>query len=163
MAVADYTRKGFVDGRAVRIPTVSVRPVRPCGCFELPSRRDPRAAQRHRLRLPGSEKTLMWMCSPRKVVGNLIRAFELRPKRGGRSARSTCRASRQRDPDDRLAEKARRRQGGGRASASRSIRASTLSCRPGRRAWPRRVPAKWDLPPTPAWTRSSPSTSPTRK
>lgn len=27
--IADYTRKGFVDGRSVRLPTVTVRPGKP--------------------------------------------------------------------------------------------------------------------------------------
>ena len=29
LLVADYTRKGFIDGRAVRLPTVSIRPGKP--------------------------------------------------------------------------------------------------------------------------------------
>src|SRR6266508_893822 len=29
LLITDYTRKGFVDGRALRLPTISIRPGRP--------------------------------------------------------------------------------------------------------------------------------------
>jgi len=76
--VADYTRKGYIDGRAVRIPTVSVRPGKAnaaASSFASAVIREPLNGIDYVC--PVSEKTLMWMCSPRKVVGNLIRAFEL--------------------------------------------------------------------------------------
>jgi len=76
--VADYTRKGYIDGRAVRIPTVSVRPGKPnaaASSFASAVIREPLNGIAYACPVP--EKTLMWMCSPRKVVGNLIRAFEL--------------------------------------------------------------------------------------
>jgi len=76
--VADYTRKGFIDGRAVRIPTVSVRPGKAnaaASSFASAIIREPLNGIDYVC--PVSAQTLMWMCSPRKVVGNLIKAFEL--------------------------------------------------------------------------------------
>ncbi|MDB5806017.1 MAG: NAD-dependent epimerase [Betaproteobacteria bacterium] len=76
--VADFTRKGYIDGRAVRIPTVSVRPGKAnaaASSFASAVIREPLNGIDYAC--PVSEKTLMWMCSPRRVVGNLIRAFEL--------------------------------------------------------------------------------------
>lgn len=76
--VADYTRKGYIDGRAVRIPTVSVRPGKAnaaASSFASAVIREPLNGIAYAC--PVSEKTLMWMCSPRKVVSNLVRAFEL--------------------------------------------------------------------------------------
>ena len=52
--LADYTRKGFLRGRAVRLATVSVRPGRPNGGrVGFPFRHHPRAARRSPRRLPG--------------------------------------------------------------------------------------------------------------
>lgn len=76
--VADYTRKGYIDGRAVRIPTVSVRPGKAnaaASSFASAVIREPLNGIDYVC--PVSDKTLMWMASPRKVVGNLVRAFEL--------------------------------------------------------------------------------------
>ena len=51
--VADYTRKGFVRGRSVRLMTVSVRPGKPQrGGVQLPVRDHPRAARGLRATCP---------------------------------------------------------------------------------------------------------------
>jgi nucleoside-diphosphate-sugar epimerase len=76
--VADYTRKGYIDGRAVRIPTVSVRPGKAnaaASSFASAVIREPLNGIDYAC--PVTAATLMWMCSPRKVAGNLIKAFEL--------------------------------------------------------------------------------------
>ena len=76
--VADYSRKGYIDGRAVRIPTVSVRPGKAnaaASSFASAVIREPLNGIAYAC--PVSANTLMWMCSPRRVVANLIRAFEL--------------------------------------------------------------------------------------
>jgi nucleoside-diphosphate-sugar epimerase len=76
--VADYHRKGYIDGRAVRIPTVSVRPGKPNAAasgFASAVIREPLNGIDYTC--PVSTGTLMWICSPRQAVANLIRAFEL--------------------------------------------------------------------------------------
>lgn len=76
--VADYSRKGFIDGRAARIPTVCVRPGKPnaaASSFTSAVIREPLNGIDYAC--PVSEQTQMWICSPRKAVANLIRAFEL--------------------------------------------------------------------------------------
>lgn len=75
---ADYNRKGFIDGRAVRIPTVSVRPGKAnaaASSFASAVIREPLNGVVYDCPVPA--ETLMWMCSPARVVANLVRAFEL--------------------------------------------------------------------------------------
>ena len=76
--VADYHRKGYIDGRAVRIPTVSVRPGKAnaaASSFASAVIREPLNGIDYGCPVP--PETLMWMCGPRKVVENLVRAFDL--------------------------------------------------------------------------------------
>ena len=76
--VADYNRKGFIDGRAVRIPTVSVRPGKAnaaASSFASAVIREPLNGVNYACPVP--PETLMWMCGPRDVVSNLVRAFDL--------------------------------------------------------------------------------------
>ena len=76
--VADYHRKGFIDGRAVRIPTVSVRPGKAnaaASSFASAVIREPLNGIDYGCPVP--PETLMWMCGPRDVVSNLVRAFDL--------------------------------------------------------------------------------------
>ena len=76
--VADYHRKGYIDGRAVRIPTVSVRPGKAnaaASSFASAVIREPLNGIEYGCPVP--PETLMWMCSPAKVVANLLRAYEL--------------------------------------------------------------------------------------
>ena len=78
--VQDYTRKGFIDGRAVRVPTVVVRPGRPNGAasgFASGIIREPLAGIDAPLPVP--PETEMWVASPRTVVGMLLHALELSP------------------------------------------------------------------------------------
>jgi D-erythronate 2-dehydrogenase len=76
--VQDYSRKGFIDGRAVRVPTVVVRPGKPNGAasgFASGIIREPLAGID--AVLPVDPKTKMWIASPRAVVGMFLRALEL--------------------------------------------------------------------------------------
>ncbi|MDQ2811830.1 MAG: NAD-dependent epimerase/dehydratase family protein, partial [Actinomycetota bacterium] len=70
--LADYTRKGFVDGRAVRLMTVSVRPGRPNAAasgFLSGIIREPLAGQRATCPVdPGTEVAL---ASPAKAIAAL--------------------------------------------------------------------------------------------
>lgn len=82
LLVADYTRKGFIDGRCVRIPTVSVRPGRPNGAassFASGIIREPMAGQR--AICPVDPDTPLWLASPRHVVRALVHASRLPSER----------------------------------------------------------------------------------
>jgi nucleoside-diphosphate-sugar epimerase len=84
MLVQDYTRKGFIDGRAVRVPTVVVRPGQPNGAasgFASGIIREPLAGLEAKLPVP--PETRMWVASPRTVVGMLLHALALSPQAWG--------------------------------------------------------------------------------
>src|SRR3984893_10630737 len=72
----DYSRKGFVDGRAVRLPTVVVRPGRPnraASTFASSMIREPLAGQD--AICPVSPDTVMALASPRRIVAGLVHAL----------------------------------------------------------------------------------------
>jgi nucleoside-diphosphate-sugar epimerase len=74
----DYSRKGFVDGRALRLPTIVVRPGKPnraASTFASSIIREPLAGQE--AICPVNRDAAMYVLSPRRVVEALIRAFEL--------------------------------------------------------------------------------------
>jgi nucleoside-diphosphate-sugar epimerase len=80
LLVQDYTRKGFLDGRSVRVPTVVVRPGLPNGAasgFASGIVREPLAGRPAVLPVP--LETEMWVASPRAVVGMLLHALALAP------------------------------------------------------------------------------------
>ena len=74
----DYSRKGYVDGRALRLPTVVVRPGKPnkaASTFASSIIREPLAGQE--AICPVGRDAAMYVLSPRRVIAALIRAFEL--------------------------------------------------------------------------------------
>jgi len=74
----DYSRKGFVDGRALRLPTIVVRPGRPnraASTFASSIIREPLAGQQ--AICPVERDAQMYVLSPRRVIQALIHAFEL--------------------------------------------------------------------------------------
>jgi D-erythronate 2-dehydrogenase len=76
----DYSRKGFVDGRALRLPTIVVRPGKPnkaASTFASSIIREPLAGQD--AICPVTREAAMYILSPRRVIEALIRAFELPP------------------------------------------------------------------------------------
>lgn len=78
MLVNDYSRKGFVDGRSVRLPTVVVRPGRPnraASTWASSIIREPLQGQD--VVCPVDDTVRMWCASPRTVVKSLIHAYEL--------------------------------------------------------------------------------------
>ncbi|HYF59323.1 MAG TPA: D-erythronate dehydrogenase [Burkholderiaceae bacterium] len=84
LLVQDYSRKGFIDGRSVRVPTVVVRPGRPNGAasgFASGIVREPLAGIEAPLPVP--PETEMWVASPRAVVGMLMHAIGLSPQAWG--------------------------------------------------------------------------------
>ncbi|EEG07098.1 D-erythronate dehydrogenase [Pseudogulbenkiania ferrooxidans] len=86
--VADYTRKGFIDGRVARLMTVSVRPGRPNGAassFLSGIIREPLAGQE--AVCPVSPDTEVALASPANTIAGLIAVFEAsREAFGGRTA-----------------------------------------------------------------------------
>lgn len=78
LLVNDYSRKGFVDGRALRLPTVVVRPGRPnraASTFASSIIREPLAGKD--AVCPVSPDTVMALASPRRVVAGLVHALDL--------------------------------------------------------------------------------------
>src|SRR6185312_8305053 len=73
-----YTRRGFVDGRVVRLPTISVRPGKPnaaASSFASGIIREPLNGKTAVCPVEGA--TRLWLLSPRKAIENLIAALEL--------------------------------------------------------------------------------------
>ncbi len=71
--VYDMTRKGFIDGRSLRLPTVTVRPGKPnlaASSFASGIIREPLAGVD--APCPVAPATKMWVQSPRTVIENLI-------------------------------------------------------------------------------------------
>jgi nucleoside-diphosphate-sugar epimerase len=78
LLVGDFSRKGFVDGRCVRLPTVVVRPGKPnaaASSFASGIIREPLAGVQ--AICPVEPSTGMWMSSPSTAVAALVRAHEL--------------------------------------------------------------------------------------
>jgi D-erythronate 2-dehydrogenase len=78
LLVSDYSRKGFVDGRALRLPTVVVRPGRPnraASTFASSIIREPLTGQE--AVCPVSPDTVMALASPRRIVAGLVHALDL--------------------------------------------------------------------------------------
>jgi nucleoside-diphosphate-sugar epimerase len=74
----DYSRKGFVDGRALRLPTIVVRPGKPnraASTFASSILREPLAGEQ--AVCPVERDAAMYILSPRRVIQALIYAFEL--------------------------------------------------------------------------------------
>ncbi|KAA8651667.1 hypothetical protein EYZ11_011807 [Aspergillus tanneri] len=71
----DYSRRGFLDGRSVRLPTVTVRagkPTQAASSFASDIIREPFNGKK--AILPVSKTTELWICSPYTVVRNLLHA-----------------------------------------------------------------------------------------
>ena len=76
LLVSEYSRRGFVDGIACRLATVTVRPGEAeLGALVVRQRHHPRAARRHRRRLSGAARhAACGSRSPRVVTANLAHA-----------------------------------------------------------------------------------------
>lgn len=85
LMVQDYSRKGFIEGCSLRLPTVIVRPGKPNGAassFASAIIREPLSGVA--LALPVEPETRMWSSSPATVVANMIHAAELAPSAWGK-------------------------------------------------------------------------------
>jgi len=132
--ITDYSRKGFLDGRSLRLPTIVVRAGKPnaaASSFASGILREPLNGEI--AECPVAPDTGVWQLSPRRVVEAFIHSRpsstpgSCRPRPGARSAGSISPASPPRSP--------------------RCSRRSSAS--PGRR-WPR----GWSSSPTRASRRS---------
>ena len=77
LLVNDMSRKGFIDGRALRLPTVVVRPGKPnraASSFASGIIREPLSGVE--AICPVAPTTRMWVQSPRAVVDNLLAGHE---------------------------------------------------------------------------------------
>jgi len=78
LLISDYSRKGFVDGISVRLPTICVRPGKPnraASGFFSNIIREPLAG--HEAVLPVSDGVKHWFASPRAALGFLLHAASL--------------------------------------------------------------------------------------
>jgi D-erythronate 2-dehydrogenase len=78
LLLADYTRRGFVDGIGIRLPTICIRPGKPnkaASGFFSSILREPLVGQEAVLPVP--ETVRHWHASPRSAVGFLLRAATL--------------------------------------------------------------------------------------
>ena len=77
--VADYTRKGFIDGRSLRLPTIAIRPGKPnraastfvSSIIREPLKKEPTVC-------PVKAESPMYLLSPRRVVDAMVRMMSLR-------------------------------------------------------------------------------------
>lgn len=82
--VSDYSRKGFIDGRSLRLPTVVVRAGKPnaaASSFASGIIREPLNGVVSEC--PVAPETGVWLLSPGRVVDAFIHAWELPPEAWG--------------------------------------------------------------------------------
>ena len=76
--IADYTRKGFIAGRSLRLPTVVVRPGKPnkaaSGFFSNIIREPLNGVE---AQCPVPDTTGVWILSPKRVVEAFLHAHDL--------------------------------------------------------------------------------------
>ena len=78
LLVSDYSRKGFIDGRALRLPTIVVRggkPNKAASGFASSIVREPLSGIDYVC--PVRPESRMWILSPRRAVAAFLRAHEL--------------------------------------------------------------------------------------
>ena len=76
--VTDYSRKGYIDGRSLRLPTIAVRPGKPnlaASSFASGIIREPLNGVS--AICPVGRDARIWLLSPGKVIEALIHAYEL--------------------------------------------------------------------------------------
>ncbi|MCO4892343.1 SDR family oxidoreductase [Cupriavidus sp. WGtm5] len=84
LLLSDYSRRGFVDGRVLRLPTISVRPGKPnaaASSFASGIIREPLAGVA--ANCPVAPETRLWLLSPRAAVAALVNGIELAGERLG--------------------------------------------------------------------------------
>ena len=78
LLVADYSRRGFIDGRTLRLPTITVRPGKPnkaASTFVSSIIREPLNGQR--AVCPVTPDTVVYVLSPRRALEAMLRAMSM--------------------------------------------------------------------------------------
>jgi len=78
LLINDYSRRGFIDGRVLRLPTIAIRPGKPnaaTSSFVSAIIREP--LQGKRTNCPVSPEIKVWILSPEKVTDNFIHAAHI--------------------------------------------------------------------------------------
>lgn len=78
LLISDASRKGFLDGRCFRVPTIAVRPGRPnkaASSFASSIIREPLHGER--AVCPVDPATVMWLSSPRRAVAQLVAGLDI--------------------------------------------------------------------------------------
>ena len=78
LLIGDYSRRGFLDGRALRLPTVVVRPGKAnaaASSFASAIIREPLEGRAYSC--PVAEETEVWLLSPRRVIESFLHAVNL--------------------------------------------------------------------------------------
>ena len=86
LLVNDYSRRGFIDGRVLRLPTIAVRPGKPNAAtttFVSSIIREP--LQGERATCPVSRDVEVWILSPKRVTEHFIHAAALPAAAWGKS------------------------------------------------------------------------------
>ncbi len=81
LLVADYSRKGFIDGRTLRLPTITVRPGKPnkaASSFVSSIVREPLVGKN--AVCPVGKETLVYVSSPRSALQSMLLAMQLSEK-----------------------------------------------------------------------------------
>jgi len=84
----DFSRRGLIDGRILRLPTIIVRPGAPSGAassFFSGIIREPLKGKKSQL--PVARSLEVWVCSTRTIVRNLILARDIPEERFGCASR----------------------------------------------------------------------------
>lgn len=78
LLLSDYSRRGFIDGRGLRLPTISVRPGKPnkaASSFASGIIREP--LNNEATACPVTADTRLWLLSPRQAIECLVWAHDL--------------------------------------------------------------------------------------
>ena len=78
LLIHDYSRRGFVDGRALRLPTVVVRPGKAnaaASSFASAVIREPLEGRNYAC--PVAKETAVWLLSPRRTIESFLHAASL--------------------------------------------------------------------------------------
>ncbi len=78
LLLADYSRRGWVDGRSLRMPTIVVRPGKPnraASSFASGIIREP--VNGLDAACPVAPETRLWLMSPDRAIGNMVHGHEL--------------------------------------------------------------------------------------
>lgn len=86
--ISEYTRKNYIDGRCVRLPTVAVRPGKPnqaASSFVSSIIREPLNGKK--AICPVDRSQSLWLQSPSIIIENLIHAYNLNSEDWGQESR----------------------------------------------------------------------------